>query len=264
MKYALAIVAAAGLASVANAATSINFDVSSDGGATWGSSVTVNPGATVQVRMRLQLSGATALGFSGMTSQPVLSNWSAGDARNAFTFPGVDNTGVATTETAYDGRHVLSSPASNTGRIFPFGSGGQGATSSSGLLTSFVDGGNRLRFAGSKNTTETTNVAWGVAGAQQPPSLAGTNFVSSLNATIFRYSITLDAANQAERSLVASVVQVSGGLAKWYLNTAGTSVLNDNALSTNVGTINVVPIPAPGALALLGLGGMVAARRRRA
>lgn len=263
MKYALAIVAAAGLASAANAATAINFDVSSDGGATWGSSVTVEPGATVQVRMRAQLSGATAVGFSGFTSQPVLSNWTAGDVRNAFTFPGVDNTGAPTTETAYDGRHVPNTPASNTGRMFPFGSGGQGVASSSGLLTSFVDGGNRLRFAGSKNTTETTNVAWGVAAAQQPASLSGTNFVSNPNVTVFRYSITIAAAS-ADRDLIASVVQISGGLVKWYTNTNGTGVLNDNSITINTGTIAVRAIPAPGALALLGLGGLVAARRRRA
>lgn len=258
MKYALAIVAAAGLASAANAATAINFDVSLDGN-NWSSSVDAGTGSTVFVRMRVQLSGATALGFSGMTIQPVLSNWNGADVRNGFTFPGVDNTGVATTETAYDGRHVPSTPASNIGRMFPFGSGGQGIASSSGLLTSFVDGGNRLRFAGSKNTTESTNPAWGVAIAQQPPSLAGTNFVSSTNATVFRYSITLGAGHT--ESLVASAVQLSGGLAKWYLNTTGTSILNDNAITINPGTIN---IPAPGAMALLGLGGLVAARRRRA
>lgn len=261
MKYALAIVAAAGLASAANAATAINFDVSSDGGATWGSSVVAAPGATIQVRMRAQLSGATAVGFAGLTAQPVLSNWTAGDVRNAFTFPGVDNTGAPTTETAYDGRHVPNTPASNTGRMFPFGSGGQGVSSSSGLLTSFVDGGSRLRFAGSKNTTETTNVAWGVAAAQQPASLSGTNFVSNPNVTLFRYSITLSA-DPAARDLVAGIVQVSGSLVKWYLNTTGTSVLNDNAITINNGTISIVP--APGALALLGLGGLAAARRRRA
>ena len=258
MKYALAIVAAAGLASAANAATSINFDVSLDGN-TWSSSVDAGAGSTVYVRMRAQLTGATALGFSGLTVQPVLSNWNAADVRNAFTFPGVDNTGAPTTETAYDGRHVPSTPASNTGRMFPFGSGGQGATSSSGLLTSFVDGGNRLRFAGSKNTTETTNVAWGVAAAQQPPSLSGTNFVGSLNVTLFRYSIVLGAGHSD--SLVASAVQVSNGSVKWYLNTTGTSTLTDTTVTINPGTIN---IPAPGAMALLGLGGLVAARRRRA
>ena len=258
MKYALAIVAAAGLASAANAATAINFDVSLNG-TDWSSSVDAGAGTTVFVRMRMQLSGATALGFSGITAQPVLSNWNANDVRNGFTFPGVDNTGAPTTETAYDGRHVPGTPATNVGRIFPFGSGGQGVSSSSGLLTSFVDGGNRLRFAGSKNTTETTNVAWGVAIAQQPASLSGTNFVGSTNVTVFRYSITLGAGHT--ESLVASAVQVSGGLAKWYLNTTGTSILNDNAITINPGTIN---IPAPGAMALLGLGGLVAARRRRA
>lgn len=260
MKYALAIAAAAGLATVANAATAINFDVSNDGGNTWSSSINADTGQTVYVRMRVSLSGATALGLSGFTVQPVLSNWGAGDVRNGFTFPGLDNTGAATTETTYDGRHVRTTPSTNTGRIFPFGSGGQGASSSSGLLTSFVDAGNRLRFAGSKNTTETTNVAWGVAIAQNPPALAGTNFNSDMDAVVFRYSITLGAGHSA--AMVADMTQLSGGLIKWYLNTTGTSVLSDNSISVNPGTINFVP--APGAMALLGLGGLVASRRRRA
>jgi uncharacterized protein (TIGR03382 family) len=260
MKYALAIVAIAGLATAANAATAINFDVSNDGGATWSSSVAGAPGQTIYVRMRLALTGATAMGLSGITAQPVLSNWDAGDVRNGFTFPGIMNDGSTGTETAYDGRAVRTAPATNVGRIFPYGAGGQGVASSSGLLTSFVDAGNRLRFAGSKNTTETTNVAWGLAISQQPASLGGTNYNQSINTEVFRYSITLGAAHSAD--MVAGITQVSGGLVKWYLNAGGTSILNDNAITVNNGTISF--IPAPGAMALLGLGGLVATRRRRA
>lgn len=256
MKYALAIAAVSGLAAAANAATSINFEASTDGNA-WSSTLSVAPGTQVYVRMRVQVTGQTVVGLAGMTSQPVLSNWGAGDVRGGFTFPGIANDGTPTTETTYDGRMTSNTPGTNTGRIFPFGTAGQGAASSSGLLTSFNDAGNRLRFAGSKNTTETTNVAWGLATSQNPASLMGTNFNSTPNATVFRYSVTLNSAGDH----VADIVQISGAAVKWYLNAGGTSVLNDTSLTINPGTITVTP--APGALALLGLGGLVAGRRRR-
>lgn len=257
MKYALAIAAVSGLAAAANADTSINFEASTDGSA-WSSNLSVAPGTQVYVRMRVQVTGQTVVGFSGMTSQPVLSNWGASDVRNGFTFPGLGNDGTPGTETTYDGKMVSNAPGTNTGRIFPFGTAGQGAASSSGLLTSFNDAGNRLRFAGSKNTTETTNAAWGLASSQNPASLMGTNFSSTTNATIFRYSVTMT----TQGDHVASLVQLSGGAVKWYLNTGGTSILTDTNTTINPGTITVTP--APGALALLGLGGLAAGRRRRA
>lgn len=257
MKYALAIAAISGLAAAANADTSINFESSVDG-TNWAATRVVDAGTTVYVRMRVQVTGQTVVGFSGMTSQPVLSNWGAGDTRNGFTFPGLGNDGTPGTETAYDGKMTSAAPGTNTGRIFPFGTAGQGIASSSGLLSSFVDAGNRLRFAGSKNTTETTNVAWGLANSQNPASLMGTNFSSTTNATIFRYSVTMNTPGDH----VASIVQISGAAVKWYLNTGGTSILTDTNLTINPGTITV-GVPAPGALALLGLGGLAAGRRRR-
>jgi hypothetical protein len=258
MKKPLALTMIAGVASVSSAATSINFEVSNDDGVTWASSVQGASGQTIYVRMRVHLTGATTLGFSGLTCQPVLSNWNANDLRGEFTFPGVQNDGTPTTETAYNGRPVRSTPATNTGRIYPFGAGGQGVANSSGLLTSFVDNGNRLRFAGSKNTTETTNVAWGVASAQGPPSIAPTDYSSSPNVVVFRYKVILGEGHT--ENLVASVVQISGGWVKWYLNTGGTSVLNDTDITINPGTII---IPTPAAAALLGLTGVLAAIRRR-
>jgi hypothetical protein len=256
MKNPLAIILASGAASASSAATSINFEVSNDNAVTWSSSAAAVPGQTIYVRMRVQLTGATSLGLSGLTCQPVLSNWSANDVRNPFTFPGVQL--GQSTETAYDGRPVADSPATNTGRIFPFGSGGQGVASSSGLLTSFVDNGNRLRFAGSKCTTETINPAWGLAVSQQPQSLSGTNYNPTLSAVVFRYSVTLGQSHA--ESLVASVVGLSGGVVKWYLNAAGTQVFSDSDITINPGTII---IPSPGAAVFAGLGAVLTTLRPR-
>ncbi len=268
MKYGIALFAVAGLAAAANAqATNVVFEASSDNGATWGAAREVSPGATVLVRARIQLSGSTSLGLAGITFQPRVTNWSAGDVRNAFTFPGLDGAGAPTSETAYNGQHVPGGTATNTGRIFPFGSSGQTPTSASGLLTSFVDGGNTLRFAGSKNTTAATNAAWGVSSSQLTQNLGGTNFNTSLDVVVFRFSITVDAANTADRHLLATLPSgatpdVNLGRASWYMTANGL-----NSLNANIGTITPadihVLVPAPGALALLGLGGLIAGRRRR-
>lgn len=48
---------------------------------------------------------------------------------------------------------------------------------------------------------------------------------------------------------------------RWYNNLTGTTAINDPNPILREGTLTYVP--APGALALLGLGGVVAARRRR-
>ncbi len=218
--------------------TRVRCEVSDNYGSTWHDTLTVWPGQRVDVRVRFELVdvpvGLTVLGFAGATYQPVLSGWlvDVGDTRLPFTIswgtPPIPNNCPAQTETAYQGRHVCDGLAV-TGRIYPFGTGGQGSSSSSGVLTSFVDNNSILRFAGSKNTTPNTQPAWGVASFQQPPSLAGTRFDSSLNTTPFKYAVSLGPRTTAPRQLIASVPRqwISGGITQWYLNASGTSVLNN-------------------------------------
>lgn len=213
--------------------TRVISEASANYGSTWHDTLTVWPGQRVDVRVRFELvdvpAGMTVLGLSGATYQPTLTNWhpNLGDTRSIFTFPGLDQACGPTSETAYDGRHIRDFPGM-TGRVAPFGAGGQGTGSSSGLLTHLVDPANALRFAGSKNTTPNTNPAWGVASAQQPQNLAGTNFVASLNVAVFKYAVTLAPRTTAPRQLIASVPRpwTSGSLVKWYLNALGTSILN--------------------------------------
>lgn len=264
MKYAFSILAVAGLAAAASAqSTNVVQEVSLNGN-DWGSTVTAAPGSTVYVRVRVQLTGATALGLAGITHQPTLSNWNAagGDTRVDFTATGLDNQCPpgAQTEAGFVGRHVAGTPATNTGRIFPFGSAGMNATSASGLLTSHVDGGNLLRFAGSKATAATTNPAWGVNSAQLTPQLNGSCFVTGLNVVVFRYAITVGATH-GSATLETGMAAVSQNRGTWFLNAAGTQTLN-----ATIGTVTnaSIVIPTPGALALLGLGGLAVSRRRRA
>lgn len=239
--------------------TRLSFEVSRDA-LNWSVVEGWQPQTTYYVRLRVRLEQATAIGLSGLTCEPTLSGWSqaTGDERLPFTFPGLDNTGLPTSETAYDGRQVSAAPATNLGRIFPFGSGGQGLASSSGLLTSFTDPGNVLRFAGSRWSSEIAG-PWGVSLRQQPAALMGTNFVASLDAVVFRYAIRSgDAPIQNE--MVASLVGLAGGMVRWYRDLDGLFIIDNSEVVVESARI-VVPTPA--ALAMFGAVIAGSARRRR-
>lgn len=257
MKYAFAIVAAAGLASsaVAQNTTQWIFETSLDGTSWSGGTrdVIIAPAAIqrVQVRVRavLQNPATNIIGFAGSTFQPTLTGWNAGDSRVPFTT--TDGSGVANTP-------------GNFGRIFPFSSSGMGSASASGTLTSFVDGGNTLRFAGANNVTPTSNLAWGVSSSQLTQALGGTNFVGGTDVVVFKYGVDLTGA-AGNRQLVASVPLNLVNLTRmtWYTAPNGAGSLLASVTANNIlgATINVVPTPA--SLALLGMGGLVIGRRRR-
>lgn len=282
MKVWISMALVAGSAvSVASAASSqVYNEFSTDGGSTWSSSAFASPGSTVHVRIRLALEGATSLGLAGITMQPVLQGWrpDLGDSVVPFTYPGLNMTatsssyGTPVSETSYNGRNVMDS-GTNTGRMFPFGASGQGPASASGLITSFNDAGNELRFAGSKNTTATTNTSWGVAIAQLPLTsvlpgyTAGAFFNSSLDVVVFRYAVTLSS-DTTPRSLVATVPagHISGNKAAWYTQANGAAATNletvVNDSSVFAGGLNV-SVPAPGVSGLAVVGLVAFARRRR-
>jgi uncharacterized protein (TIGR03382 family) len=254
MKYTFALVTAAGLASSAFAQSGTSqlvFETSLDG-TTWaGGTRDIVVGATptrVEVRVRAVLQNPSGIiGFAGLTFQPTLTNWTAADSRVAFT--------------TSDGSGTTNAPG-NFGRIFPFSGSGMRSDSASGLLTSFVDGGNTLRFAGANAVTATTNRAWGVASNQLTQNIAGTNFAPGTDVVIFKYGV--DISGSAERTLVASVPLDNINLTRmtWYTTPAGGSF---QAPMTQAQVINagIHVVPTPASLALLGLGGLVIGRRRR-
>lgn len=262
MKKTIIMLAVAGLAAAANAQTApsstrLIFEASTDAGATWNASVNATPGSTVYVRTRVVLAGdsTSVLGLAGITFQPTLSNFLASDARVAFDN---DATGAGTSE----------NPQTNTGRILPFASAGMGSSSASGLLTSFRDPGNVLRFAGANATGAVpggtnNNLAHGVNSAQTPQSISGTNFRGGTDVVVFRYAITVN--DPTVRDMVAGIPQgaVQNNRGSWYRTASGTGSLLATMGDSVSAVIHVVEVPAPGAMAILGLGGLVATRRRR-
>lgn len=264
MQRASVWIVVAGLASgisgvAAGQTTLLTFETSADAGQNWSSDVQVAPGTTVYVRLRAQLNGATATGLAGLTFQPRVSNWHPGsDQKVAFTFPGLDNAGTPVSETAYNGRHVAATPAANTGRIFPFGSAGQGASSPSGVIMGHENAGSTLWYAGANATLPGVQPHYGIGISQFPSSISGSNYNASLNVEVFRFAVRV---NSTEAVRQIDLANLSNNTVYWYTDTDGVSPLVSNNVLVNVGRITMVP--APGALGVLGVAGVVALRRRR-
>lgn len=239
----LALASAAGLAHAQSPASRITFEGSTDLGVTWFNAPSaprgVLPGTTLLVRVRVDLPDAavtTVLGLSGCTFQPTLSGWSPADVRLPFT--NLDGTGVP------------EEPQTGLGRILPFASSGMGSASASGLLTSFVDGGNTLRFAGAHCVTPTTNLSWGVATGQAPPSIAGTDFRFGSDVVVFRYGVVLNGPIGRTYQATVDLSTIVGGRAGWHRQYA----FSEGILAPvgEIVPLNIeIAIPSPSTLALL-------------
>lgn len=222
--------------------TRLVMEASVDNAQSWSSEVEAQPGDVVYFRLRAQLIGATALGLSGLTLQPILTNFVGGtDDLEPFTVSG--------------GGSVPSDPPTTTGVIQPFRFGGQAIDA----ITGFVDPGNILRFAGSKNTTPFLNLAWGVSLDQYPAALSGTLFESSPDVVLFRYAVTLNSTQQERVAWPTIDGGLVGGMVKWYLNSTGTSVLT----STDIELVPARVVPGPSVVVMWLSGAALCVRRRR-
>lgn len=236
--------------------TELRMEASVDEGATWSGLVSARPGQEVFLRLRVIALQGDVTGLAGFVSQPTLSGWnSASDSLRPFDFPGLRNDGTLGPETAYDGRHVFPTPPTSTGRLFPFGSSGMGLGSDTGLLTAFNDPGSVLRFAGSKNVTASTNLAWGLDVSQNPLPLAGTHFAFGSDVVVFRYAVTFGETAGIERT--ATVGHVLRNTVGWFFNGQGPD------LPQGVVITPAVIVPGPGAAGLCAAWGMWSVRRRR-
>lgn len=102
----------------------------------------------------------------------------------------------------------------------------------------------------------------GIAILQNTPSAAGTNYSTVNPALVYRFSIIIGAVDTDRTITLESLLsEVKRGVASIHSSSTSTRGTNVSNLSTDGASIRVVP--APSALALLGLGGLVAGRRRR-
>lgn len=289
------LVAVAGLAAVANAQSLLNLQVSTDG-VNWSDNVEVRAASgvntTVLMRALVSYTGTLpAVGFASLTWQPTFGNVRPGvDSVQAFADQGNNTNGGSV---VLDG-----SPMDGPfGRISPFAASGPtvgGAQRYAAIAHSGGSGGapagNWLRIArnditrwmGTGPTSGTSavnnfNGAGGVACVQKspgnvnptvdPPFQAGITDIA-----IFQIALTVGGVGQGETHVISLGAPTDGMSrngttgareAAWF-----SSLTGDNSGSTKgaveVDGASITITPAPGALALLGLGGLVAGRRRRA
>ena len=231
MKKVFALVALAGIASVATAAPKLSFQVSTDGGSSWGSTASALAGSSVQVRMVVDWSGSTAYGFSGTLAKLSYTNVDGGDV-------------------------LHTSGAANNLRVAPwaFGAGGNLRTSQSGSTLT-------VGLAGAG-----TNIGF-LSFAQNAPASAGAAYSTANPAVIGSWTITVGAGRSLNSILGigGSVAATQAG------SPTGAFAFHAAAGSTNTsfredGSVEgalITVVPTPGTLALVGLGGLVVGRRRR-
>lgn len=278
---AISLIAAAGLASLANAQAITRMDVetSTNGGATWvGGARQVNPGTTVQFRYKVSFvangTTTTPVGFASLTFQPTVSNWTTTDTLAAFATTGNNGTGGSVTEAS--GAFGRLSPFAATGATTadPYRghvqtvSGTQYLRIARTTITNWIGVGATTGSAAANNF----NGAGGMPAVQLSQSQAtGTQpaFNTQItNVVLAKLAFTLSA-DTASRILTISAPtagmsrDATTGVrqAAWFDSASDAFGNLKAAVQVTDATIEV--IPAPGALGLLGVGGLVALRRRR-
>ena len=272
-------VAVAGIAAIASAQSTLVWQVRTAGSSeTWASSIDALPGQSVEFRALISYAGtATPVGLATAPLQPTVSNWnlnSPGDSLNAFQNLGGNTLGVG-----------AAGVTSTYGRYVPFSNAGVSAGNILRGHTQTFAGVRYLRVAQNLTTnwvgvaSATTGIpaannfngAGGIAIGQAPfgsQTVASPFSFQLQNIEVLRLAITLGA-DTSLRTLTVDAPQLglrlnaATGLRQfaWFASQAENVASIQELVVVSTAAINVVP--TPGALALLGLGGIVAVRRRR-
>ena len=235
MKNVVALLAVAGVAAASNAQLTVNMDLKVWNGSAWVDTVDVAYGSTVEVAMLIGWSGGNAYGLGGA----VYNIQGTGLVGGSVSISGAADaaTGIAANLLGRD-------------RVAPFNFG----AATQAVFTS----GSNFRIDASADAGNST--AAGIATAQRDPVNGGVNFSTANPAVVYRFAVTVGNADGVV-SLSAPVNQVKNGVIGLFTSSLATRSTNVNSITTDGATINI--IPAPGAVALLGLGALVAGRRRR-
>ncbi len=272
-------VAVAGIAAIASAQSTLVFQVRTAGSSdSWASSINALPGQSVEFRALISYTGTTApAGLATANMQPTVSNWNLnapGDTLNAFANLGGNS--------AAPGAIGITNPY---GRISPFAAAGVSTTNILRGHTNNVIMGIPYR-RGAQNTptnwvgvgatsgvtaANNFNSAGGISVGQAPFSLstpAAPFSFQLVDIEVLRLAITLGSDTslrtmEVDAPLLGLRRNPTTGLREfaWFRTQAENIAGLQTSIITTTAFINVVP--TPGALALLGLGGIVAVRRRR-
>jgi uncharacterized protein (TIGR03382 family) len=224
MTKAFGILAVAGLAAGAQAETRIDLLVSSDGGATWSNSVDVLPGTVVQAA--IFVSTTDGYGFAGASITALTASGGIGDTASF-------------------------AAGSFTGRVAPFNFG-----AATNAIFATADG---FRIDAASDAGN-SNTAAGFLFSQRDPSSAGGSYA---DASVARLAFAFDVQISGDgtlRTLDLAFGPLVRGVATVHTSAQATRGTQVSAILDGA-SINVVPTPAT--LALVGLGGLVAGRRRR-
>jgi len=297
-KVIVSIVSVAGLAAAVQAqpvATQLKyearvFNAANDTG--WAQNLDVAPGTRVEIRALVSYTGTGTVGGLGqMAFQPVVSNWTGADTLMTNDLTGqtgpVGGIGpVGGTRSTPIG--IVDNLPGVYGRITPWGAN---ATTTSTFLRGHIGTGTAaglLRIAqahitnwigagATSGATANNNVNGGggvsIAQIANPSRLTSDPAFnnSTSNLIVFKFSFTVSGA-AVDRVIGIDTPangfnQTLSGTTyipniRWFASETEATPSVQTAASTLPGSVHVV-VPAPGAMALLGLGGLVATRRRR-
>lgn len=223
MKNVIALVGVAGLAAAASAQNAVLNVKVSLDGVNWLNHVDVNTGGTVHVGVFLSCEGAYGVG--GATYNVTGDNFAAGDA--------------------------IDIASAGLGRQIPWTFG----AATQAVYTS----GNSFRVDAANDAGN--SAAAGIASTQRDPSSGGANYSTANPGLVYKFDMSFGDIFGRTLNVGTALDQIKNGVIIYHSSSSATRGTNTTAISTVGSTITVVPTPA--SMALVGLGGLVGARRRR-